>query len=583
MTDFCGRLARDGCLTLDGANGCATIEEYVGCQVLVSGYIGDRAALCRTLGLGPPRRPNDAELLAHAFRRWGVDIERHVIGVFAAVIADRNARVVLFTHDSLGLVPLFHAQDPAGFAFSTTLLALLDSRRCTALDEDYLAEFLATGAASGRRTPFPSIQRLLPGHSLWWSDGRISECSGWSFGDIPQQQCRNDGEYEARLRAELDAGVASALGTEGKTWVFLSGGLDSSSIACMAARRGGSQLAAYSTVHQAWPSVDEQPWMKAVIDETGLDWHKLDIETMLPFSRLPESFLGEPTHAVIDVAEHGRQAGLIREHGVSTLLTGHGGDVTFGATASAVPVHLSDALFDLRPMQALRDADRWRRDAHERRSTAFWMLRGLVEPALHHLSGRRVSGREPYDSPPWFQPDYARSRGLERHGRLRLGPRCRHPGRQATADALWVCGMAMATVPPNQIGLRARSPLMYRPLVEFMWSIPWNQVLQPRCDRYLQRRALKGVLPELVRGRAGKSEGTTVLSEGLRRSRQWIDYLCDTPLMAAHGIVDAEKWRQAVRQASVGHTHGDKHFLACVAVETWFKQLEVHRAGLRGQ
>jgi hypothetical protein len=89
----------------------------------------------------------------------------------------------------------------------------------------------------------------------------------------------------------------------------------------------------------------------------------------------------------------------------------------------------------------------------------------------------------------------------------------------------------------------------------------------------LQRRALKGILPESVRQRMCKGNGNPAIVEGLRRSRDWRDYLCDSPMLAEHGIVDAEEWRRAVRQASVGHTRDDKFFLAAIGVEAWLKQL----------
>jgi len=135
----------------------------------------------------------------------------------------------------------------------------------------------------------------------------------------------------------------------------------------------------------------------------------------------------------------------------------------------------------------------------------------------------------------------------------------------------------MAGAPASLLTHEVRSPLLYRPLVEFMYSIPWGQKLRPRCDRYLQRRALKGVLPEAVRRRGTKASGSAALIEGLRRSKDWIPYLCDTPLMAEAGIADADEWRRSVRQAAVGQTHGDCYFLAGVAVETWLRGL----AGLR--
>jgi hypothetical protein len=93
---------------------------------------------------------------------------------------------------------------------------------------------------------------------------------------------------------------------------------------------------------------------------------------------------------------------------------------------------------------------------------------------------------------------------------------------------------------------------------------------------------LKGILPELVRRRAGKAGGSWEMVEGLRRSPRWVECLCDSPKIASLGIADRERWRQAVAQAAVGQTHGDVFFLAGVAVELWLKGLELGAARKAG-
>ena len=136
----------------------------------------------------------------------------------------------------------------------------------------------------------------------------------------------------------------------------------------------------------------------------------------------------------------------------------------------------------------------------------------------------------------------------------------------------------MAGVPRGLQCYETRNPLLYRPLVEFMYAIPWEQKLSPQVDRCLQRRALKGVLPEVVRRRGHKAVGTWSFIEGIRRSGVWREYLCDQVKMAELGMVDAERWRQGVRQASIGQTHGDRFFLTGVAIEAWLKGLAGWRA-----
>ena len=563
---FCGILGCDGQF-IAGPPG----EGHAGCRVLVSGYLADRSELRRRLGLDSATNPGDGVLLAAAFRCWGRDLSAHVLGEYAAVIYDSKARTALLTHDSLGLAALFYSVRRDALFFATNLSDLVDEAACQEFDNEYFADYLALGFVVTDRTPYSSIHRLLPGRSLCWCEGKLTELKTWDLADVPAIRCRSNEEYEERFRVLLEAGVRSAVDTSASVWVSLSGGLDSSTVACVAARLG-RVLPAFSVVSPAWPDTDEVKWMRAVVEAYDLPWHPVDVETVLPFSKLPRHFLAEPTEMVVDEGLLSSQNELL---GCGTvLLNGNGGDMVFAGFPGAIPVHLADPLFELRPLDALRGAREWMRGAREKRSHGFWLLRGLVEPAVCHLAGRHLQGADRLPLPPWLRRSYADSMRLQERSRRRRAPRCQQPGRQALWDAIWACSVSEAPYPEQSY--TGRRPLMYRPLVEFMCGIPWEQKLRPRCDRYLQRRALKAILPEIVRRRAWKPTGTCALVEGLNRSPEWQEFLNDRPAMADRGLADAEAWRQAVRQAAAGQTHGDKFFLAGVAIEAWLKLLH-HR------
>jgi asparagine synthase (glutamine-hydrolysing) len=575
-----GRLDRLATLEVAGADsGDSAPVECAGCQVLVRGYVANRGELCTRLGLAGAEHPTDGELVAHAFRAWGRDLAAHVLGEYAAVVLDRHANSALLTHDSLGLAPLFYGIRGDSLVFSTRLADLVDRAASASLDDEYIADFLALGCLTTERTPYRSIKRLLPGRSVWWSGGRLSQLTGWDLAGAAPLRRRDDGEYEEEFRALLGDAVRGALATSGSLWSHLSGGLDSSTVTSMAATLGAPGLAAFSLVAPGLPDADERRWMRAVVDLYDLPWHQLDMETVLPFSRLPDDFLGEPTPSVVDAEQIHVRRELFGSHGVTTVLTGAGGDGALGAFHGPIATHLADRLFDGHPIAALRDVADWKRGSREHRSSSYWMLRSVLEPTVDHLRGRAILAGVKLPLQPWIEPGYASAMRLDERSGLRVAPRCRHPGRQRLWDSLWIESLAMGAVAQRAQPYDVRSPLLYRPLVEFMCGIPWEQKLRPRCDRYLQRRALEGVLPELVRRRTSKRDGSRALIEGLRRSPQWFEYLTDESLLARRGIAGGGEWRRAVQQAALGQTHGDQFFIAGVAVEVWLRQLQEHLRG----
>ena len=119
-----------------------------------------------------------------------------------------------------------------------------------------------------------------------------------------------------------------------------------------------------------------------------------------------------------------------------------------------------------------------------------------------------------------------------------------------------------------------RFPLLYRPLVEFMLGIPWEQKLRPECDRYLHRRAMTGILPEQVRLRTDKAGPEEAQFEGLRRDSPWLDLLLTRPRVVERGYVDARRWSEAVNQARFGRIVSMRHFIAAATLEVWLQQRE---------
>ncbi len=388
MNDFHGHLGADGSFAAAGDTRARPAEPHLGCEVVVRGYLADRAALSSRFGLAAARA-SDGELLAHAYRTWGHELQAHVFGEYAAVIWDVQARSALLTHDALGLERLFYARRAGGLSFATDLVELVDEESMALLDDEYLADFLAYGLVTGERTPYRSVRRLLPGQSVRWSGGELRALRTWSLAGVAPLRCRDDAEYEERFRALLEAGVLAALAAPGRTGIALSGGLDSSSIACVAAHAGRGELAAYSTICPRWPEADEQRWMRAVVERYALPWHTHDIERALPFASLPTVFLGEPTATVIDEARQRASNELLASHGVGVLLSGDGGDTVLCTSPGTRPRHLADPLFEGDPLGALAALASWKRDAPEQRSYTYWLLRGLLEPAADHLRGKR--------------------------------------------------------------------------------------------------------------------------------------------------------------------------------------------------
>jgi hypothetical protein len=107
-----------------------------------------------------------------------------------------------------------------------------------------------------------------------------------------------------------------------------------------------------------------------------------------------------------------------------------------------------------------------------------------------------------------------------------------------------------------------------------MLSLPSKQKFNPETNRFLQRRAVKSVLPEALRLRSDKTTFDQPFYEGLRMGKIWTSLLTMSPRVAELGIVDPAKWNDAVAQAKLGRTHSLAQFQAVATLEIWLRQMD---------
>lgn len=537
-------------------------------EIFFRGYLANAAELSRRIGLDPIAERPVGDLLEASYRRFGRKLPTLLDGQFALAIADRARGEILLSHDALGVVPLYWSLKSNTLRFATKVGDLVDAEDRHGLNLPEIKRFILFGAVTDA-TVYSAIQRLETGTSLWCQRGLIERDVTWDPRALPTLNYHRHDDYIEHFHHVVKQSVEAALHGQNTPWIALSGGLDSNTI-LPPAQRCSPGLRAYSIVSPQWPVEDESPWIERIVASRGLPWQQINAEDVLPFGELPREFCGSPNTGVI----HLRFRSAISElAGESVVLTGDGGDSFMGSQMGPVPSHLADPIFLGDPAGAIRGLIPWMQQSTPVRSAAHWFLHGIVLPSVRHLLHRNVRPPHYHLHPPWLRVGRLFRPGTTAPQPPSLAPRCRTPGQQALLDDLWQC----AEDPAFDRTYSNRHPLFTRQVFEFLWAIPYVQKQLPRCDRYLQRRALKGLLDDDIRSRVGTGLGSRTFIEGLSRSRLWQDYLCEDPAMAGLGLVDAERWRQAIRQAAVGQTKAEPLLVRAIGVEVWLKQLAQYR------
>lgn len=485
--------------------------------------IDNRAELASQLELtGHRRDASDAEFILAAYEAWGRDCTRRLVGDFTFVVWDDRAQHLFAARDAVGQRVLFYRRDARQVALATTAHALAQlPPGPPRLNEQKIADFLVL-LQRPEITFFEGIERLPPGHTLTVSSGGCRLERWWS--PRPSQSLRlgSDAEYVEGFLSVFGEAVRAQVRSASDVGILLSGGLDSSSVAAMAAAtlaETGRPLRAYHAAPRAGFDGPVQGGMHA--DESddvtllaarypNITLHVQRPEGRSPFDDVERSFrlTGAPVRNATNVTWYDAICARAGTDGVRVLLSGHKGNGTISFTgvrslrdglrrgrlgrvwhevhalARAIgtgrrDVFRDEVLLPLLPVRVAAQVDRWR---------------GLAPQSLAQYTVSAI------------RPDFARAKGVEERvvaaHRDILGSRhlsaldLRITMLEGGADTFDVyCGYRA------RYGVETRDPTADRRVVEYCFAIPGDQYLRDGVDRWLVRRAMQGRLPDRIRTR----------------------------------------------------------------------------------
>jgi asparagine synthase (glutamine-hydrolysing) len=272
---------------------------------------------------------SDTEVVLHAFIQDGLVACRRFRGMFAFVVYDRETGDLFAVRDQIGVKPLYWALRRGVFVAASELRAMLRHPGVGAqLDLPGVIEYLAFGHTSQGRTIVEDVRTLPPGHALTLRDGRVEVTEYWDV--LPPEPSEVDGAVADDLLELLDRAVAASLVSDVPLSLMLSGGLDSSAIAALAARHvDPAELTAYSVSFGL--ANDESAAAARLARDLGMRHREL-LLTEAELSGAFDAWLSgmdvpsaNPTWIAVS-----HIARAVHSDGFKVLLSGDGGDELFG-------------------------------------------------------------------------------------------------------------------------------------------------------------------------------------------------------------------------------------------------------------
>lgn len=491
--------------------------------VVFEGLLYNAGELATRFGL-EDRAHDYAAILLRAYERMGEDFLGELRGIFALVVWDGDHDTLIAARDRTGGHPCFYARAGEEVLVASSIDTLLEHPRVSRqVNRAVLVDYLADCWPSLRETFYASVNRVPPGSALrvrradeviyrHWNPRIVEKASDW----LDQHQA--DG-FEDLLVAAVDRFLKG-----GPAGIFLSGGLDSVSVAAIAADLAARQrLARPLALSMAFRNseADEEHRQRAVAGQLGLPQEFLgfqEAEGGSGFLRPTLELSGQMSAPLLNMwlARYSALTEIGKQQGCRTILTGTGGDEWLGVA----PMLAADMIrtFDLAGLFGLWSMTHNSYDGSRLKQLRLWGwrcglravlrdaaisgLKRMTPPALAAIRRRRLMN----SMPSWISLDSSLRRKLGERIENNETSRTRDPGlyghyfaesRLALDHPLVSWELEETFENGRRLGVRFFHPYWDSDLVDLLWRTPPSMLASGGRMKGLVRRAVAHRFPEL--------------------------------------------------------------------------------------
>jgi asparagine synthase (glutamine-hydrolysing) len=473
----------------------------------------------------------DCALVIAAYEKWGEDCVEHLLGDFAFAIWDKRARKLFCARDHMGVKPFYYAVIPGRqFVFGTEIKAVLSVPGMPAtVNERRIADAFVHLINDPVSTYYAEVVRLPAAHCLTVTSN-VSIRRYWRLNPDRELRLNSDLEYAEGFHEVFSRAVECRLRSSHSVGSMLSGGLDSSSITCVARdwskAQGKPKLHTFSGVFDEVSECDERPYIETVLEQGHCQPDFIVLDSLSPFSDAEEIMwhLDEPLSAG-NLYLNWNAYRRANELGVRVVLDGFDGDTTVSHGTGRIG--------------ELAGAGRWRDLAFELRSSSsnlkvkswlhyWWGWYCKYHPAarranqLYRGAMRRLRRPARPIAPPWnpigfLNPDLTRRLGLREIAQKPVAPdrnereqHIRLLEREVMTKSVELLDHISAA-----FNVDVRFPFMDVRLIEYCVSLPSDQKFRGGLTRFVMHHGLSGVLPDKIKHRRGKSNLAPSFEKGL--------------------------------------------------------------------
>jgi asparagine synthase (glutamine-hydrolysing) len=527
---------------------------------LLEGQLHNASELVASLG-GECFALTDSDLALQAYARWGETFVSRLRGEFALIVWDSRAKCLLCARDPIGIKALYlHKTDNSIVVTSNLAIILNLNGRAMPVNAKAIAAYLS-GDPLITTTFYEGVIKLPASTTVAVSakDGTRRTLRHWSPSDIKHVRYTRSEDYAEHFLSIFSEAIRCRLVGTRRTGLLLSGGLDSSSIACVASRivsfefPAADMLTFSVTSDHRMPDADgdiydETSYINQVVGMYGIDARYFRYEDFLDeveFTTMTQRTLPIPP----GMGVFNKILRTASDAGVTVMLSGIGGDDMLGSNSDIYLLRYADLLSSGNIREVLEDL----RHAHKYYS---W------DKVLNLLWT--------YGCWPLINSFFWRWSGDTRRQSRALSISQAQTYVMLLSGELAGYGLEAFDQMGQEAGIEFRYPYLDIRLVEFCLAVPSAELSRHYQSKLLLRRSMAGILPENLRLRIGKASSTSLLHTWLSEAiRPTVEALFAKPTLSQG--VDWDLIRKSFGEYCRGNMEHSRQITKAIGLELWYR------------
>ena len=494
------------------------MEGESGCIITSNVRLDNRKELIRKLHLSDQsiNDLSDADLILKAYLYWGPDCVEHFLGEFAFILWDPDSHQLFAARDALGARELYYAMNKDFLIMGSYVSMLLVYPKLPkTLNEAKIAKYLAVIWDDDVNTFYETIYHLPPAHCLLINEDSSRLWRYWDVDVTKTIRYSDPGDYAASYLELISDATQNSLRSTHPVGISLSGGLDSSTIAILAAEQmsttalAGETLNCYSYVFHELKKCDEEIYAQAVITKASQN-HQVKTklisgDTFWPAPQAQDWWISRD-YPFQDPYYFLLQAILVSacEEKTKIMLNGFYGDDLY----SGEDYWLIDRLLGFQFGQIASSVKVSHQKLNVSRSLVDYGLKALLPEKWKNIYHRMRS-----ETPPWVEwlgiDLLTKIPTEDTDGMQKKKLHFRNPGQRKRYTSLFKSGYPESVTVLQDIaqknGMEYAFPFLDKRIVEFILSIPSSQISSPGNSRRLLRESMCSKLPDLILKRQDKA------------------------------------------------------------------------------